>query len=377
MIAFTRLLAVLVLAVWPLVIGGCASSGEKGHLVIVGGGLSDSNAEVFRAFVDRCADGPIGIVPTASGDGLAAGESNVTRFRQYAGDRPVIVIPLTQFDADKANDASIADLIASCGGLWFTGGDQSRITKVFRPDAAGTTPIYKACLTVLKRGGVIGGTSAGAAIMTDPMITGGRARATRVQLDPENESATPGVRIGVGMGFLDVGTTDQHFLERARMGRLIEALALTNQPFGYGISEDSAMIIDRHTGRFTVAGELGVILIDRTTDGPLRLSAFSTDDRGHVKGAWLSPASGRVGVESGEQHAPVVTLKNVYSRDAIMHLARALGNGVASASVRDGDLLMTLTRDRRTRVYRDTTGTRPPLVVDAILSIQPASGSSP
>lgn len=377
MIASIRLFAVVALAAWSLMLVGCASGGAAGQLVVVGGGLSDSNAQVFRAFVDRCADGPIGIVPTASGDGLAAGESNVTRFRQYAGDRPVIVIPLTQFDVDKANDASIADLIASCGGLWFTGGDQSRITKVFRPDAVGTTPIYRACLTVLKRGGVIGGTSAGAAIMTDPMITGGRTRATRVQLDPENESATPGVRIGVGMGFLDVGVTDQHFLERDRMGRLIEALALTNQRFGYGISEDSAMIIDRRSGRFTVAGELGVILIDRTTDGPLRLSAFSTDDQGHIKGSWLSQASGRVVVESGDQHAPLVTLKNVYNRDAILHLARTLGSGVASASVRDADLMLMLSSDDRTRVYRDTTGTRPPLVLNAILNIQPASGSSP
>lgn len=377
MIGLTRFFASLAIACLTLTLLGCAANGPRGHLVIVGGGLSDSNAKVFRAFVDHCASGPIGIVPTASGDGIAAGESNVARFRRFCGDRPIIVIPLTQFDSAKSEDKAVADLISSCGGLWFTGGDQSRVAQVFRPSASQSSAIHAACHAVLNRDGVIGGTSAGAAIMTDPMITGGRALAAGAGRDPENDAATPGVRIGIGMGFLGSGITDQHFLERARMGRLIEALALTGQRFGYGISEDCAMTVDRSSGRFVAHGELGVIIVNRGARGTLRLSAFSTGDRGQVEGAWHAPASGCILVQSNGSPAPSASVTRVFSRESISQLVRALGDGASSVAVRDPDQLVTIKRDRSTRVYRDPVGKRAPMIVDAILMVEPAGESSP
>jgi cyanophycinase len=256
-------------------LSGCASVGESGfasrddqgapaaapnpnggHLVIVGGGLKDDNAPVHERFVRLCAGGPIGIVPIASGGGLSAGASSADDWRLFAGKREVIVIPLTK-DSRNADDAQIARQISECGGLWFTGGDQSRVTAVLKPGGR-ETECLKACFAVLARGGVIGGTSAGAAIMTDPMITGGQSPG-RLFRDPD-ETASP-VRTAPGLGFLSIGLTDQHFLERGRMGRLIAALHERSIPIGFGIRENCALIVDREHDRAEAIGDRAVCIL--------------------------------------------------------------------------------------------------------------------
>lgn len=370
---YERVVRLVVLVAMATLFAGCHASGQHGpggSLVIVGGALSDDNTDVFRAFVSRCAGGPIGIVPTASGDGIAAGESNVKRFQHAANGRQVIVIPLTQNDGDKANDPAVAELIRSCGGLWFTGGDQSRITRVFRPDQAQRTEIYNACWTVLQRDGVIGGTSAGAAMMSDPMIAGGRARGSDSRQDAENDRAQDtGVRIGPGMGFLSLGLTDQHFLQRARMGRLIEALEKTGMRLGFGISENCAMVVDRHAGRFAVEGELGVIALRLEPTGDLRVSIFSSGDRGSLDGGWHAPSPNMRAVARTNAQPVEHAVDNVYGRDAVAWLVRAIGDGATSASVRDGTQRLTISIDGKTSVYADPSNHRPPMVVGAMLRV--------
>ena len=71
-----------------------------------------------------------------------------------------------------------------------------------------------------------------------------------------------GVALGAGMGFFPWGLVDQHFLERGRFGRLVVALGETGVRLGWGISEDSAIVVDRTTGWAEVIGPSGLALFD-------------------------------------------------------------------------------------------------------------------
>src|SRR5207302_6337873 len=95
-----------------------------------------------------------------------------------------------------ANDASFCQPLAEATGVWLGGGDQSKLVSAYRGTAV-ESELHK----LLRRGGVIGGTSAGAAVMSGPMIAGGNMPA----------------RLGQGFGFLPGGIVDQHFLRRNRM----------------------------------------------------------------------------------------------------------------------------------------------------------------
>lgn len=237
---------------------GCAGPDRAGRLLIIGGGLRDENIAIYSRFIELA--GPhavIGVVPTASGV-ERPGEETVRILTGYArpGQR-VVLIPLTKDDAARADDATIAAQIESCRALWFVGGDQSRITAVFRPEPSRTSAAYRATLAVLARGGIIAGTSAGAAMMCDPMITGGSSEdalkhGSAWTTDPQTGQ---GVGLAPGMGYLNSrpgGPTtmiDQHFTERNRFGRLWVAMRTTGAARGLGVPEDSAVEVDRATGQ--------------------------------------------------------------------------------------------------------------------------------
>lgn len=377
------------------VLAGCAAQSTtrateaalaaRGHLVIVGGGLEDENRAVYSRFVSLCGDGPIGIIPTASGDGLDAGSANVERFAKYADGRALIVVPLTKDDADRANDPEIARLIESCGGLWFTGGDQSRVTAVFAPEGRESASL-RAAWRVLERGGVIGGSSAGAAIMSDPMITGGRARRGDTGRDPENAESERGVRLGRGLGFLPEGITDQHFLERGRLPRLVEALDATGQRFGYGVSENCALIVDLSAATGEVIGDAGVLVIERRpteVEQPARTRAwlFSTGDRFPMNDPMRAlPADAdqpvRVRDPGGTRE---FTLSDACARDAIERAARALGDGDARVRVVDraGSVVLSVHPETSVRPRQARASARTPFIGNVDLMFEPAATVRP
>ena len=165
-----------------------------GALVICGGGgLPES---VRREFV-RLAGGPkakIVVIPTASSDadGPAA---EVAEFLEPWNKRGVAsAVLLHTRSRAKADDPAFSRPLEDATGVWFSGGDQSRVTEVYLG-----TAVERALHAVLGRGGVIGGTSAGAAIMSRVMITGGREKAT----------------VGTGFGFLP-GTVVQRACAEAQ-----------------------------------------------------------------------------------------------------------------------------------------------------------------
>lgn len=245
----------------------------QGQLVIVGGGLADDNDAVFAAFLEAlpAPDAPIAIIPAASGvpaQSASAFAAQLTR-RGVAPERIRIIRLAVEDDPDTPEDESLwrghgedageIARLADVGAIWFTGGDQARIlATLVRADKTDTT-----MLALIRRrlaaGAVIGGTSAGAAIMSDPMLVQGDPLSLVPGAGPDREP----IETGQGLGFLRHALVDQHFGERARLIRLIAALQVraADRRIGLGIDEDTALVVapDQRTARVVGRGQVTVI----------------------------------------------------------------------------------------------------------------------
>jgi cyanophycinase len=259
-----------------------------GTLVIVGGGLSSGNAPVHRAFLDARPNGMrrIAIIPSASGAPATSAAAFAKALVRHGADpADIVVVQLAKEDDPESRDidekswaenatnpAEIARL-ADAGAIWFTGGDQLRTTHLLAPGGR-ETPMLTAIRARLARGAVIGGSSAGAAIMSRPMITEGDPLSALLQPvsrqsavgagAPDNRVSGGGLVMGDGLGFLPNGLVDQHFDARRRLGRLARAL-LELPPadrFGFGIDEDTALIVDLGKRRASVVGSASVTVLD-------------------------------------------------------------------------------------------------------------------
>jgi cyanophycinase len=191
-----------------------------GALVIAGGGgLPDA---VFEEFIKLAgsADSHIVVIPTASTRADSGDSSDTIEIWKQRGASTVAVLHTR--DRDVANKNEFIAPLKKATGVWFGGGSQSRITDVYLG-----TAVEGELWLLLKRGGVIGGSSAGAAIMTEVMIAGGN----------------PIARTTKGFGFLPGAVADQHFLRRNRVNRLIGVLQDHPGLVGFGIDEGTAIVV--------------------------------------------------------------------------------------------------------------------------------------
>jgi hypothetical protein len=134
------------------------------------------------------------------------------------------------------------------------------VVEVFRPEG-GPTPAYDAVMERFRAGAVVAGSSAGAAIMSPLMIAGGSSAGALAHGVIQSDEDGDGVLVEPGMGFHNGPVFDQHFLARGRIGRLIVAtLAGVGDGVGFGIDENTALVVDGRTGR--VVGASGVVLVD-------------------------------------------------------------------------------------------------------------------
>ncbi len=243
---------------------------KPGRLVIIGGGLSRDNEAVYRAILDgRLNGGPVCVIPTAAATPDSAMASPIAAFERYGGKGSAAGVLVSALSPETAGSEVVVQQIAGCGGFYFLGGVQSRVVAAFRPNGV-NTPAYDAIMRRYREGAVVSGSSAGAAIMTDPMIAGGTSAGAlangvrRAALGgAAGEDEAGGVSITAGLGFLNSAITDQHFLARGRIGRLIVAVADAIIPnLGFGVDENTALILDGDIA--TVAGESGVVVVDGT-----------------------------------------------------------------------------------------------------------------
>ncbi len=250
-----------------------------GRLVIVGGGLSPDNAEIHRRLIDL-AGGPeharIGVLPTASQS--SEGARNLVEQLQHfglAGDRVEVLDLTAENAATVARDPAMVARINACTGLFFAGGDQNRITRALLDSDGSDTPALTAIRDVLARGGFVGGTSAGAAVMSELMISRGGALET-LDYGLARQTHQRGTIVGPGLGFYRAGLIDQHFNQRGRLARLARVLLERRLALGIGIDEDTAIVAEPD-GSFEVLGAGGVTVVEADaaegSDSPLGFRA--------------------------------------------------------------------------------------------------------
>lgn len=161
------------------------------------------------------------------------------------------------FDIENAKIVKKADL------LFFTGGDQLRITSIL-----GGTPIYDALKELCDNGGLIAGTSAGASVMSDTMIVMGE--------DDESPRKCT-LKMSPGLGLMRNIIIDQHFAQRGRIGRLLTGIAQNPEVLGIGIDEDTAIIVS-DKGIAEVVGSGAVYFIDGSSIAYSNVSEQHSED---------------------------------------------------------------------------------------------------
>jgi cyanophycinase len=149
---------------------------------------------------------------------------------------------------EEATQESKIKILDQANGVFFTGGDQVKITSQI-----GDTPIFQRVREIYDDGGVIAGTSAGASALSETMLVYGG----------EEQSPVIGgsMRMAPGLGLIGGVIIDQHFMERGRIGRLLGAVAQNPKNLGIGIDEQTAVVVERGTS-FYVLGSGAVYVID-------------------------------------------------------------------------------------------------------------------
>jgi cyanophycinase len=290
-------LARLALVATALGLTSAAPGGEsapaprpKGSLVIVGGGSRDE--AMMRRFVEL-AGGPgrarIAVLPMASEEAAASGAEVVAELDSLGADAFVYLVTRAQADS-----AAIVQRLDRATGIWFGGGDQQHLTA-----AIGGTASLRTIQARYQAGAVVGGTSAGAAIMSDSMITGDQTPpgdTTGYYGDDYPAVARRRIEVVPGLGFLHGAIVDQHFLRRERHNRLLSAVLERPRLIGVGIDESTAIEVSPD-GHWHVLGESAVMIYDarRARLGPPGAPLGATDLRVHLlpPGSEYDPASGR------------------------------------------------------------------------------------
>lgn len=263
---------------------------QKGTLIIVGGGPRPKDIADRFAELAGGRGAKILIFPQASSDAAGSGKASVESWQPLGLEGRVVLVT-----HEEAMTADTSEMFKGITGIWFPGGDQARITR-----AIGGTPIATAIRNHYHAGAVVGGTSAGAAIMTTPMITGdekriGGARGTSdstasfISIDRDNVVTID------GLGFLPGAIVDQHFIRRKRHNRLISLTLEHPQLIAAGIDEGTAIEV-RPDKTWKILGMSVVVIYDarKAKIDRVDLPLGGSDIRMHVlpAGSVFNPASG-------------------------------------------------------------------------------------
>jgi cyanophycinase len=343
---------------------------KRGKLVIAGGAVVASFDAMWDVMLkERLPNKAIGVISLAGANPEEDGPPLVERLNAVHGRGTAVFLPLGR-DPLKAADAATLAALKRCGGFFFTGGHQERIARaLIRPDG-GRTPALEAIWEIHEQGGVIGGTSAGAAMMSDPMISGGTSPNSLVY------GATPsgiveeerGVCYARGMGFHRGVLYCQHHLERGRFPRLVAALMSEplDFPLGIGVCEDTAWVFDHASQTGRVIGSRGVVVVDASHKITLAGGGFGGILVHHLeRGDSMHLPSRKIHVAAAKKampHAAEPGLKkrtfavdDAWGKNAIrklmFELARSLD--VSFATALDPNVELKFRRGEETRVWRD------------------------
>ncbi len=273
----------------------------EGTLFIIGGGLRADNAALFDRLLSAGGGAKqcrVAIFGTASISIESAEYFSQTLQRHEVPADNITVLNIRPDNAaTTAHDPQIVELLGKCTIAYFVGGDQRRITQALLQADGADTPVLAAVRKLLERGGVVAGSSAGAAMQSRVMIAiGGLPDSVLDEgLDPLDFGVStnphrPGLTATPGLAFFSAGIIDQHFNQfRGRLGRLSRALIAAKTGYGFGVDENTALIVPP-SGPFEIVGTGCVTIVNATdatcTDGPLgcqlaglRLSCLQAGDR--------------------------------------------------------------------------------------------------
>ena len=314
-----------------------APSGPRGSLVIIGGGLRVNNADVWEKIV-ALAGGKgarIAVLPTAAQTPAKEAQLTVDALNRYGARAFVVPVApmLAGTDVRKAaDDPALADAIRKAGGAFFTGGDQARITGSLRRADGSNTAVLDALWALYRRGGVIAGTSAGAAIMSSTMFSDPPLEVMPVL----KNGVADGKDVAPGLGFVgDDVFVDQHLLARGRFGRMLPAMLAKGYTLGLGIDENTAAVVGPARD-VTVIGYRGALVLDlagATTDkskpgfnlANARISYLDSGDRFNLATRTYTPGPGKEPVDRKYvEHRPPIFYTDILGNTAVADLLEKL-----------------------------------------------------
>lgn len=219
---------------------------KRGWIVAIGGAENKENdRRILERFV-RDSGGEqadVVVIPTAS-----RMHETGPRYEELFKDIGVARVTVMDFDTRRdCQEPGRLERLEEASGIFFTGGNQLRLTTLL-----GGTPVAKLIRRRNARGVTVGGTSAGASILSEHMIASG---------DEGSSVIAGGVRLAPGLGLTNRFIIDQHFRQRDRFGRLLTALAYNPFAVGIGLDEDTAAFIGPDE-IVEVEGSGGVTIVD-------------------------------------------------------------------------------------------------------------------
>ncbi|MCX7920774.1 MAG: cyanophycinase [Clostridia bacterium] len=235
----------------------------KGNLVIIGG-AEDKHGEskILKYVVDMIggSEAKLMILTTPTEQPEEVGNEYRNVFSRL-GVNNIDVLNINS--RDDANVDEYAERIKNSSGIFFTGGDQLRITSIL-----GGTKAYTALQEGYRNGVAIIGTSAGASVMSSTMIVDGNSN------DPARKCT---LKMAPGLALLEEAIIDQHFDQRGRIGRLLCGVAENPYMLGIGIDEDTAIRVypDAH---FEVIGTNAITVIDGKSIKSSNVSELKPDE---------------------------------------------------------------------------------------------------
>ncbi len=210
----------------------------RGTLLLCGGGVIPHPIREEFYKLGKGTEGTLVLIPTASPRSDSGDFSMWIDYWSSFRWKYVYVIHVP--DRQGSSDLSLVETLRKASAVWVSGGEQQRLS-----DRYAGTPIEKELHALLERGGIVGGTSAGAAIASSDMIASGA-------IEPQ---------FAAGFQFLPSLIIDQHFTQKNRHGRLLKAIEAYPNRTGLGIDESTGVFVNKDESR--VVGDGGVFLLKK------------------------------------------------------------------------------------------------------------------
>ena len=236
-------------------------------LMAIGGAIDHENPDLLGEFVRRAGGGASRLVVLPQASELADTGKHYARLFRELGAGETVIVDFRQ--REEAGRPEQVELLRAASGIFITGGTQMRLAALF-----GGTIIEDELLAAYRRGCLVGGTSAGASILSRTMIAYGRGGST-----PRERI----VQFSPGLGFTDRFIFDQHFRQRDRLGRLIYAVAAHPGIVGVGIDENTAAILE-DDDIITVQGTGAVTIVDGRQIGATNVAEVTSRSAVSVTG---------------------------------------------------------------------------------------------